>query len=264
MPEETPQPIHSSAINFLANFPLFGISDLNEKTVSLIQTYAELGEDLPKKYLPSPIPAQLPAGFGTLITLPPELRHKIYRMLIPIGHINVLRTSQAIHDEGSEFLFKDGVYRTAFGYKWRPREMRPTRTLTRDIQRLRLSVYNKYSWAAQDLGDEFDVLKYFGGAGIYRKTCRVSFEVYPTTAVMVVRQILKILASFVGFEEVIIEWRLLGVQDTMKYKTATLNKCERPRITIGRTPEQVLWRIAAGIWLADSILEPVFGKGEVC
>jgi hypothetical protein len=264
--KKTKQPIHDSAISLLAGFPHLDSSAKDDITLSIIQIYAQLGETLPEKFLPSPIPAQIPAGFGTLMTLPPEIRHNIYRLLIHSGHINILRVSQAINEEGSDFLFKDGVCRIAFGYKWRPPVMKPTRSLAKRIQTLSVNVYARYAYHFfndHDFHRELDALRYFGSAAIHRKTCRVSFEVYPSTAEMVVREVLVILASFVGFEEVIVEMRLVGVSHISEYDFESLKK-EPPPVPFwfDSQPENVIWRMANGAELAQKVLAPTLGPAR--
>lgn len=77
---------------------------------------------------------------------------------------------------------------------------------------------------------------------------------------MVVREVLVILESFIGFEEVIVEMRLVGVSHTSEYDFECLKK-EPPPVPFwfDSQPENVIWRMANGTELAQSVLEPTLG-----
>ena len=53
-----------------------------------------------------------------LLSLPPELLHKIFAPFLRSGDLAILRTSRQICDEGVGRLYREGVFRLSLGFGW--------------------------------------------------------------------------------------------------------------------------------------------------
>ncbi|KAL2040007.1 hypothetical protein N7G274_007410 [Stereocaulon virgatum] len=206
------------------------------KCLAILAQQKDMNGDRP---LEQPSSAQVRGGYGTLVALAPELRHIIYRQLIVKGHVRILGASQAINKEASEFIFKDGIFRMEFvtsGDSGLPSNL--SQLLLENVQNVSIRVDNKIRnifrselyclWPSVRrfvrrprhlrITQQLELLRPFAGSGIYRKACCVIFEVCVESWKMVAEEMLEVLRSFVGFEEVVIEIRMRGDLDNSVYK----------------------------------------------
>jgi hypothetical protein len=250
------------------------------KHITPLAQQKNLNDDRPPL---QPSSGEIRGGYGTLVTLAPELRHIIYRQLIAEGHVRILGVSQAINKEASEFIFKDGIFRTEFGHPGNSvLPSNPSLLLLENVQNVSIWVDNRIRnvfrsdryypgpsfqgfWRRPDdehMTQKLELLRPFAGSGIHRKACCVIFEVSMGRWKMVVEEMLEALRSFVGFEEVVIEIRMRGDLDSSLYKFEVSREDDLRPPHGSRRPHEVagVVQMYRGMNIVRNFLVPTLGQ----
>ena len=86
--------------------------------MSLTQEADSMDDGEQKRSLDQPFfpDAQMESGLGPYFyKLPAELRFLIFGDCVASGHLQFMRASQALHNDGQALIFEKGVFRTPFG-----------------------------------------------------------------------------------------------------------------------------------------------------
>jgi len=151
--------------------------------------------------------------------------------------------------EAWKYLFKDGICRMNFGVRQNIPTMNPNQELADKIRNISINVSTHCSPIPGCL-PELNILTKFGGSKVVRETCTVTFECWQTSFRMVAYEVLNILKTFTGFDEVVLIIKLEWSDEPWPESLYDFQKGH-------------IWSsINLGIDIARDCLEPTLGNGE--
>lgn len=144
------------------------------KPESLTVAFMELSKamDDPFEAFTLPLDTYDPKKPCFLFTIPRELRDMIYDSLISSGNVEILRTSNRLHDESREILYKCGICRLHFkniGYEPKFSLQKPVAMLIQNVSiEIVLACVGRLEWERN-----MEQFCKFSGSSVTRQTCRV-------------------------------------------------------------------------------------------
>ena len=194
--------------------------------------------------------AKLSRGLGALIRLPREIRDLVFAEPIAAGSVDFARASKALGVETSELVAKNGICRLAIGFP-RHHELHHNPNIPQRIADRIQNVYirvNSGAILSTRPARQLALLERFQGSRVARKSCRVVFECFFDTHRMACSDVLEVVKTYTGFEEVAVK---IAVENerSLKETMPSLHVC---RFLRDRDDSMLM---------VLSILDPVLGVG---